>query len=98
MTATHYSSDVVFGRPVIVQVVVDGDHVSTDCWSLDCAREILSDKQRLAAEYEGNGDIADREGRVTDAAICRAGASELLTQAHDLFVALNGAQAGRRAA
>lgn len=99
---TTYHVDFVFGRTAIVQVEVRDDHVSIALWSLDCAREILSDKQRLAAEYEGDGDLADRDGRVSDGAIYRANASELLTQAHDLFAALNGASGclsdGKRAA
>jgi hypothetical protein len=90
MSVTYYSFDIVYGLPVVVQVDVHDGQISTTLWSLDCARVSLSDKQRLAAEYERDGDLADREGR-SDGPIYRAHASTLLTQAHDLFNALNGA-------
>jgi hypothetical protein len=97
---TSYTLDTVYGLPVVVQVDVQDGNVSTDVWSLGVARAILSDKQHLAAEYERDGDLADRDGRVSDAAIFRASASTLLTQAHDLFVVLGGAEnlSDRRAA
>lgn len=88
---TFYSLDVVYGLPVVVQVDVHGGDFSTTVWSLADARAALSDKQRIAAEHERDADMADREGRA-DGCIYRDFASELLTQATDLFVVLNGAQ------
>lgn len=97
MTSTSYSLDVVYGLPVVVQVDVRDGNVSATLWSLDVARELYSDKQRLAAEYERDGDLADREGRA-DGPLYREHASTLLTQAHDLFVVLDGVGDLRRAA
>lgn len=90
-----YSLDVVNGQPVVIsaQPMLDRTMISISVWSLEDARAIQADKERIAAEYERDGDIADRDGRI-DGPIFRRLASDLLTQAADLFDVLSGAPDG----
>ena len=85
---------------IAAQPTVDRDKISISVWSLEDAHAIRLDKERIAAEYERDGDIADRDGRI-DGPIFRRFASDLLTQAADLFEVLAGASgclSGRRSA
>lgn len=85
-------------RPVSVDVIVaiqpaiDPEKVSIDVWDLTTAHAIQKDKEALAAEYERDGDQADRDGRVGEAAMFRRFASDLLTQARDLCEVLASLQ------
>lgn len=94
ITRALFRLDTLGFAPVVIKVEPHADpmQVQTVVWSLDTARAIQADKERLAATYEREADEADREGRTDAAAIQRAMASDLLTEAHDLFVVLQGAE------
>lgn len=80
--------------PVVIKVEphADPEAVQTAVWDLACARAVQVDKEALAAEYERSADEADRDGRAPDAKIFRDFASEMLTQARDLLLVLQGAE------
>lgn len=80
------------GVIVAIQPAIGAGQVSIDVWDLTTAHAIQKDKEALAAEYERDGDQADRNGCVGEAAMFRRFASDLLTQAADLAEVLAGVQ------
>lgn len=85
--------------PVVVAVQPSADpaRMSVDVWDLPTARVIQADKERIAADYERDADECDRLGKPADAALFRKFAADLLTQARDLLVVLQGAEERRAA-